>query len=194
MWKKAGIFKHLIFDSPNTQPYHGAPMSMPTVPRHADLRRLAAAGASIEGRVTLSELPRLREALSSPEGEAQVALAIGVDDEGFRCVSGTVRAAPLLQCQRCLGDVPVAIDAQVNLALVWREDEIPSLPSRFEGIVVGTEPVDVHALIEEELLLALPLVARHEADECSMAAPQAGSPADDDATRENPFAAALRRR
>src|SRR5690348_8677015 len=133
-------------------------MSMPTVPRHADLRRLVAAGASIQGRIALAELNRLREALSDAAGEAQVALEFGIDDEGFRSITGSVRATVPMQCQRCLETVPVAIDADMHLALVWREAEIPALPSRYEGMVVGTEPVDLYEVIEEELLLGLPLV------------------------------------
>jgi uncharacterized protein len=170
-------------------------MSMTTIPRHADLRRLAAAGANVEGSIALTEFARLRDALAGAGGVAEIALGFGLDDEGYRTVTGSVRASLPLQCQRCLEQVAVAIDASVSLALVWREDEIPSLPARYEGLVVGTEPVDLYELIEEELLLGLPLVPRHEADACSMAAsvPSTGS-ADGDAVRENPFAAALRRR
>lgn len=165
---------------------------MTTVPRQADLRKLAAAGATIAGHIDLAELPRLRDVLADTEGRVELDLRIGVDDEGYRSIEGSVRSAPHLQCQRCLGTVSLPVDARMCLAMVWREDEIPSLPSRFDGIVVGTEPLDLFELIEEELLLALPLVPRHADGECGVE--QDARTDSEGVHRENPFAVALRGR
>jgi uncharacterized protein len=164
-------------------------MSTTGVPRQADLRKLAAAAAGIEGRIELAELPRLSALLADKSGSVEVALRVGVDDEGYRVIEGHVRAAPRLQCQRCLGTVSVDVESRVCLAMVWREEEIPSLPSRFEGIVVGTEPTDLHALVEEELLLALPLVPRHPDGECRIAQDAQQDVPRHPGARENPFAA-----
>ena len=170
-------------------------MSTTTVPRHADLRRLVAAGAGVEGTIALADLIRLREAVADRSGEVQVALAFGLDDEGYRSITGSVRATPMLQCQRCLGNVAIELDAGVSLALVWREQEIPSLPARYEGLIAGTEPVDLYELIEEELLLCMPLAPKHETGACSVAMPVSGAgQGGEDACKENPFAVALRRR
>lgn len=163
---------------------------MTSVPRQADLRKLAAACARIAGVVELSALPRLQGLLTETTGRVEVELQFGQDDEGFRVIEGFVRGAPCLQCQRCLGSVAVEIDARVCLAMVWGEEEIPSLPSRFEGVVVGMEPTDLYELIEEELLLALPLVPRH-ADGACAPSPLAGYEAAAE-QKESPFAAVLR--
>jgi uncharacterized protein len=80
------------------------------------------------------------------------------------------------------------LDVPVALAMVWAEKEIPSLPSRFEGVVVGADPSDLYELVEEELLLALPLVAAHAPGTCpsdpGMPEPEEVS----ESRRENPFA------
>mgnify|MGYP003338817214 CR=1 FL=1 len=94
-------------------------------------------------------------------GVAEIDLELGLDDEGYRSITGSIKARAIVQCQRCLGPVALDLAADVALAMVWAEKEIPALPSRYDGIVVGQDPVDLHALIEEELLLAMPLVAAH---------------------------------
>jgi uncharacterized protein len=56
---------------------------------------------------------------------------------------------------------------------------------------VTTDPraVDLHALVEDELLLSLPLVPRHEAEDCGPRALAAGPDEEDDARETTrPFA------
>lgn len=142
-------------------------MSSPPLPRHSELRKLAAATGTLRGSIPLCELERLRDVLMrDDDASADVELRAGIDDEGYRFVAGRVRAGLLLQCQRCLDVMRHEVDVPVSLALVWREAEIPSLPSRYEALVTGTTATDLHELVEEELLLALPLVARHPDGEC----------------------------
>ena len=155
------------------------------VPRHADLRKLAAAGGTISGSIPLAELGRVRSELATAAGEVDIDLRFGIDDEGYRVIEGSVTATIELVCQRCLEPVSVPVASELRLAMVWSEDERPSLPSRFEGVVVGTDATDVFELIEEELLLALPLVPRHENARCG--APRGGADAEEAEPVARPF-------
>lgn len=169
-------------------------MSIPRVPRHADFRKLAASGAHIGGVIALADLERIGAELLAHDGLVTVALGFGIDDEGHRVIDGHVEADLVLQCQRCLGPMRLGVAADVHLAMVWREEEIPALPQRLEGVVIGDEPGDLFALVEDELLLALPFAPSHAQGECAAlevpgdaaAAPDA-TQAEDEA-RENPFA------
>lgn len=165
-------------------------MSSSTLPRLADLRKLAAAGASLSGVIALSDLPRLCEALVDADGELEVRLQLGADDEGYRTIAGSVGSILKLECQRCLEPVSLRVQVPVSLAMVWREDELASLPERFEGVIVGPEPSDLFTILEDEVLLALPLVAMHEGTGCAAL----GAKSPDGATEqagsgeESPFA------
>lgn len=162
-------------------------MSSSALPRQADLRKLAAASATVAGELGFPALPRLQPLLLESEGKAQVSLVLSQDDEGYRSITGRIAARATVQCQRCLGGLELELDVPVSLAMVWAEKEIPSLPSRYDGIVVGADPVDLYDLVEEELLLALPLVASHEPGECP--ARQGGTDAGEEkAAKLNPFA------
>jgi uncharacterized protein len=186
--EKCGIFKHLFFDSAKVRPYDCAPMSKTPIPRQADFRKLAAAGATVSGVVALESLERIRSELVGESGDADVELRFGIDDEGFKEIQGTVSAQLQLQCQRCLNPMRFPVNAELHLAMVWSEDKIPSLPSRFDGLVVGEGLCDLHELVEEELLLALPLAPRHVEQDCAMLS---GQDAEQDVAGEddrNPFA------
>lgn len=160
------IFNRFLFDSLWTRPYHCAPMSDAPIPRYADLRKLATAEGRISGVLALADLPRLNELLASRDGEATVDLHCGLDDEGLRIIAGTIRAVPQLRCQRCLDTMSCKLEIEVRIAMCWHEDEVASLQSRIDALVIGSEPSDLYELVEEELLLALPMVPKHEQGEC----------------------------
>lgn len=166
-------------------------MSSNALPRHADLRKLAAASATVGGAVDVQALTRLLPLLLDTAGSVDVELRLGSDEEGYRTIRGRITASAVLQCQRCLGPVALDLDVPVSLAMVWAEKEIPSLPSRYEGVVVGEDPADLYDLVEEEMLLSLPLVAAHESGRCP-SQPEAWEQNEDDVAaeprRENPFA------
>jgi len=126
--------------------------------------------------------------LMESTGSARVDLELGTDDEGYRSITGRITARAMVQCQRCLGPVALDLAADVSLAMVWAEKEIPALPSRYDGIVVGQDPTDPLELVEEELLLALPLVAAHEVGKCSADVAETVPDAPVEEERPNPFA------
>lgn len=142
-------------------------MLKPPLPRHAELRKLVASGGRLTGTVALAQLQRLGTVLLSSGGVVEVELRGTVDEEGFRLVTGSVRGSLQLECQRCLQPMRHDVDATFALALVWRDEEIAALPPSVDGLVVGTDPYDLYDLVEEELLLALPLAPRHE-DACQV--------------------------
>jgi len=51
-----------------------------------------------------------------------------------------------------------------------------SLPKGYDVLELGEDPLDLHALIEEELLLALPIVPAHHPEECQQPAASMTSP------------------
>ena len=105
-------------------------MSSSALPRTADLRKLAAASAKLSGEIALQDLSRLQPLLMEVAGVAEIDLDLGLDDEGYRSITGSIKARAIVQCQRCLGPVALDLAADVALAMVWAEKEIPALPSR----------------------------------------------------------------
>ncbi|MEP7299572.1 MAG: YceD family protein [Burkholderiales bacterium] len=99
----------------------------------------------------------------------------------------TAAARVSLECQRCLKPVTVPLQISRRFLFVHGEDAAAQLDTDSEDDVLAiTRALDLRELIEDELLLAMPIVPRH--DVCPE--PLAQAP-DEDVVEErpNPFAA-----
>lgn len=84
-----------------------------------------------------------------------------------------------LTCQRCLGPLLLPLQVQREFYFVAGEDEAARLDDEVEVDVLELTPaLDLQALTEDELILALPLVPRHA--DCTLALPVQDSAADGD--------------
>lgn len=132
-----------------------------------DATLLAARGAAIERTIQLSDLPRLTE--WSAGESAQLAVKFFMAE---RRVAMQGRAAAMLKltCQRCLGPMLAPVDDQFDVVIVDSETEMDQLPERQEAIIADAARLDLVWLLEEQLLLAMPLVPAHaDAGECAQA-------------------------
>ena len=67
-----------------------------------------------------------------------------------------------MQCQRCLKPVIVEVAIETTLTVAAHDEEARAKIKDYEPILLNEEGVlDIDALIEEEILLSLPLVAMH---------------------------------
>ena len=135
-------------------------------PAAIDGLAFARSASVLEGKLGLESLPRLAQ--SGCSGTVVDFVLRGEINErgklGLRLlVDGSVR----LECQRCLDslNLPLHLDAQLQFAA--SESEIADSDDDVERVVAGRE-MSVIALVEDEILLALPMVPRHE--RCSVAA------------------------
>ena len=119
----------------------------------------------LEGVYPLAKLTRLSEKLLNATGNVTAKLEFG-DCVGFACLKGSVSARVLLECQRCLQPVKVELSGQFKLALISSEDEQNLLPDEFEPYLLEGDEQSIIDLVEDELLLCLPMVSVHESD-CS---------------------------
>lgn len=116
----------------------------------------------------------------------------------------TAVAPVRMQCQRCLQPVAITLAVDRRLRFVRGEEEAARLDEESDDDVLELRPrEDLRCLIEDELILALPLVPRHErcpepmnAAEFGAASRSSSDAASDADTPPHPFAdlAALRRR
>ncbi|HWV15979.1 MAG TPA: YceD family protein [Cellvibrio sp.] len=132
------------------------------LPRQGDPRKFAQQGISLQGFVPVSALPRMADALQDTSGEIQVDLAFGLSEEKKKIVTGHVHAEVSLLCQRCLSPVTVPVESDISLGIVWDEEHAQALPESLDPWIVGEGAADLYDMIEEELLLSLPVVAYHE--------------------------------
>lgn len=161
------------------------------LPEHVDLFRFADSRRMLRGRLPLARLSRLAPLLASTEGEASVVLDFGVDDMGVRFMRGSIAADLTLVCQRCLEPMPFPVAIEIGFGLVHSEREAEQTPMAWEPLVIDTVPAVLADIIEDELILALPLVSTHPQESCpagDFLKRQAEDQQADEGEGANPFA------
>ncbi len=172
--------------------------------RRLDLNRLADDAATLVGAWPLAALARLTED-AAPAGDGQVHWTLRAER---RAAPGgpaepwlhlEARATVRLTCQRCLQPVDEPLAVQRSFRFVADEAAAEREDEQAEEDVLALPPrgrLDLQPLVEDELILALPIVPRHA--ECPEPLPMGASDpgADEDVPQASPFAAlaALKRR
>ncbi|MCD8513778.1 MAG: YceD family protein [Nitrincola sp.] len=141
-------------------------MSNGPLPKKADPRKLAERGAKITGIAEISAMPRLASYLCSEQGAVDVTLEFAVDEQHLRTVSGSAVGQVFMTCQRCLEPVAIDVKASLNLAVVLNDEQARNLPRYFDPLLVEEEDVALLPIIEDELILSLPSVPKHQ--DCSV--------------------------
>jgi uncharacterized protein len=139
-----------------------------------DVGPLADSRAEIDFSIPFTGLPRVLPLLAMPDGAAHG--RVDFTREGRIVVAKvSVAAEVMLLCQRCLSPLKWSVDSTGRAALVASSAEAERVPEPLETVLAPEHRISIRDLVEEELLLALPLVPRHENDEC--AGESAGTPA-----------------
>jgi uncharacterized protein len=129
----------------------------------ADPLEFARRGMKLEAEFELADLARLADVLVEKTGSVRVVVE-GWQEEGDCFLVLGIEAAPRLQCQRCLGPMSWPLELESKLLLVAPGEPIPDEDLEEDDFdpIVAERDLDVQALVEEELLLALPIAPRHD--------------------------------
>ncbi len=128
--------------------------------------KLARQGQELRGVVSVNGLERLATVLSDDKGHINVLLQFGKDQQGSNLVRGHLSTRVNMVCQRCMKPMSVNVDTNVSLAIVASEERAMQLPEGLEALIVEEEPMALARMIEDELMLALPIVTLHENRDC----------------------------
>ncbi|MCC5856827.1 MAG: DUF177 domain-containing protein [Ectothiorhodospiraceae bacterium] len=167
-------------------------MTARPLPVTIDVLKLVDRGQELAGSLALRRMPRLCEALVDDAGEAHLVLVFERDQARRATVTGSVRASVALACQRCLQPMPLTLEARVALAVCLSEEEAAALPDDYDPLLLEETPQRLAELVEDELILALPALARHEdTPDCEPVSVTIGASAVEqggEGRRPNPFA------
>jgi len=141
-------------------------MSAQRLPAQIAPYKYARQGMSLKGVLSLAGMERLQGALASPEGQVEVDLEFGRDEQGTYFVRGSLQATVEMVCQRCMEAMPVEITAEIKLGFCGSDGMAEGIPDEYEPCVVEEELIVLSDLVEDELILALPLVALHPDKSC----------------------------
>jgi len=163
-------------------------MPKESLPIKLDPFRFADNAIRLHGVLPISQLQRLCLSLYKDEGEIDVNLTFGVDEEGLRYVRGHYDTNVVLQCQRCMEPFFYEVIGDFALGIVSGEKEAEQLPSRYDPAIVSDGMLNMPEVVEDELIVSLPLVPMHNPKQCQVKLPLvAGSDRQSESEKENPF-------
>ncbi len=158
------------FDSESRKYYHARLMSGPAaVHRLEDPFAFAHAAGVQSGQAALAAMPRLQDRLAGDAGTVAYVVRGKLDQRLRPLLELEITGNPSLRCGRCLAplDFPLQLQSRVLLmqpgAALPEDDADPESP---EWLEAGQE-LDLLELVEDEILLELPLSVRHDEGNCS---------------------------
>lgn len=153
------------------------------LPSRVDAIRLAGRGARIENDTPVATMLRLAGMLADDTGTVRSQMGFVRDAADRVVIDGHAAAMLTVTCQRCLDALPVQVAKDFRLGLVDDDAQADRLPDGIEPVLSDDGHVSPLAVVEDELILALPIVALHQ--DCSPPADAAPAPAK---VGDSPFA------
>ena len=137
------------------------------LPTQIDPRKLALQGITLEGTVNVEDLPRLASSVTAICGPLWASVHFKLDESRAKVATGNVKVLVETVCQRCLDPLEIELQADFAVQVIWSEDHLNRVASNYEPWLVVDKLASLSELLEDEILLALPLVNYHNMGECT---------------------------
>lgn len=161
-------------------------MSEKFIPEHIDPFRYAEQSLSLEGVLKIADMQRLKANVIANDDTVSACLQFGIDEQGITFLTGHLKTKLTLQCQRCMEPFIYEIISDFVLGIVNTLDEANALPEQYEPALAKEGNLALRELIEDEIILNLPIIPRHEPEECKVKLPLSDS-GWEQGKGENPF-------
>jgi len=138
-------------------------MSDHSLPTTLDPFKYADQNKVLEGEIAISLMSRLTGMLVDSTGVVEIELEFDRDAQNLRILKGKLSADAKMLCQRCLNPVAKSIQSEFTLGIVMNDEQAQNLPRAYEPLFVEHDSkLVIQDVIEEEMILSLPMFAYHE--------------------------------
>ncbi|MFA5939911.1 MAG: YceD family protein [Sinimarinibacterium sp.] len=160
-----------------------------SIPREVQASVAVAQEQHFQGELAIRSCERLREAVVADPAASPLKVDILADARsGWPRFHGRVSGQVDLECRRCGRRFGYPLDVPVDLRLVRDEAEERTVLAEADPYWAENDRLPVRELIEEEVLLALPMLPRCESCENDIANAPSPAPEESSEKPENPFA------
>lgn len=149
-------------------------------------RKLANKNGELRYCWKVADFSRLDGLLYSNQGDIKVHL-VGKHDDRHRClVEATITANVQLECQTSFEPIAYQVDSKIVYCTVVSEEQIADLDEEYEALLIEDGQVDIKQVIEDELILSLPIIANKASKELGIKMSYGDLPEEVE-TKKNPF-------
>ena len=149
------------------------------LPEYVDVRKVFLENEKLSGFVASEKLSNMQDILVGENARVSAKLNFLKDKTGRRVVTGEIAATIEVACQRCLEPLELFIEDDISLIVVDDDESAQKLEKNYDGWVCSTHKLCLAELVEEQLILALPLVSVHSDSSCSQQGLKYSSPLGD---------------
>jgi len=132
------------------------------LPARLDPQVMADQNRELTGFVPSEGMLRLKNSVVSMEPMVAVCLQFSRGLYGLPRVTGWIKHTLGLRCERCLDEVAISLDQPIEVFIRLESEELPEITDNLEFYEYAGKSLELADLIEDELLLALPLFPKHE--------------------------------
>ncbi|QTH71803.1 23S rRNA accumulation protein YceD [Pseudoalteromonas xiamenensis] len=159
------------------------------IPITLDPSRAARRRSDYEGVVMLEELSRLEQVVLDEAGEIAVTVRFEFDEQGLAVIRGNFSAKVHVTCQRCNGELGLDLEQDFAYTPVGLGAESDDLPESYDVVELDEHgEINLRQLIEDELILSIPIVPMHDEASCSFSdKPTRFGEIDEEDSKPNPF-------
>ena len=139
------------------------------LPISVDPVRAAQKCLELDARIPKSLLSRLAESTISIQSDINTLFSFEIDQQKLRIFHGKASVAVELICQRCNEPMLYQCEAEFTYCPVHTQEQENKLPDAYEPIYYDENgEVNLHQVVEDELILTLPQIAKHAIEDCKV--------------------------
>lgn len=142
-------------------------MNTSDLSRRLEPLKLADQGASIKRSIDFASMPRVLELLGDGERSVDVELHFSRDEQHRCIIQGRLSSGSEVVCERCLQPFEQPIQSDFALCVVASDEAARNIPHEYDPLILSDQFVDLVDIVEDEVLLALPMFSYHPEGECN---------------------------
>ncbi len=133
-----------------------------------DTVKFARNGQEMIHSFSVEDLQRVKDIVGDVGEEIEAKLEGGVLKTGKPFIDLSIKANLPLTCQRCLELMNFELNSSTRFIIAFGKSELTDLSDEPDDVefLIAEEDTDVVAMVEDELLLRLPMAAKHEDGKC----------------------------
>ena len=143
-------------------------MTMTHMPETIDIQKDVKFKRKLAFQVPLEVMTRVLESTPKSFGVADVLIQFDKDVQGHAYIDLEVQVTIVLECQRCLKDAEFPLVLKQRLSPVDSAAEARELAEGVEPVQTVDGLINVKDIVEDEILLAIPMHPKHDALDCEV--------------------------
>ena len=160
------------------------------LPLTIDAVRTAQKRLDYAGIYSPEQVTRVADSVVSVDSDVVASLSFNIDNQRLAVITGHADVDVTLMCQRCSNTFAHHVHTTYCFSPIVNDEQAEALPEAYEPIEVDEfGEVDLLAMIEDEIILSLPVVPVHDSEHCEVSeADMVFGKLPEEAEKPNPFA------